>query len=110
MALTLKQAAESPELEAAWRHIQADFRVAFDRRNRYYARDFRFLELLRSGGSRRLIEDAEAEVDRLHGMLRSIDSIRRAALEASQPEFPDSTITAALIPASSLTEGSIAHG
>ena len=104
MAASLKEAAESPDLEAAWRHIQADFRIAFDRRNRYYAREFGFWELLRSGGSRRLIEDAEAEVDRLHGMLRSIDTIRRFARNApedsSVPESPSDT----------LTEGSSTHG
>jgi len=103
LATTLKEAADSPELEGAWRHIQADFRVAFDRRNRYYAREFGFWELLRSGGSRRLIEDAEAEVDRLHGMLRSIDTIRRVAREAS--ELESSSVTAG-----SLAEGSKVHG
>lgn len=98
---TLREAADAPELNAAWQHIQADFRVAFDRRNRYYAGKFGLWETLRSGGVSKLVAEAEAEVERLHGMLRSIDNIRRVARNAADAEDTANH---------SLTEGNENHG
>jgi hypothetical protein len=79
MSITLQEAADSEDLEAAWRYIQADFKVAFAKRNRLYDGQVGFWELMFSGGLSKLIAKAEAEVDRLHVMLKAIDTIRTAA-------------------------------
>lgn len=78
MAKSLADYANAPELEAAWRHIQVDFRVAFARRNRLMAGKVGFWELMRSRSLQKLIWEAEEEVDRLHSMLKAIDNIRGA--------------------------------
>ena len=79
MDKTLADYANAPELEAAWRYIQADFKVAFARRNRLYEGKVGFWELMRHRSLQKIIHEAELEVDRLHSMLKAIDNIRTAA-------------------------------
>lgn len=79
MSMTLQEAASSDDLQAAWLHIRADFRIAYAKRNRLYEGKVGFWELMLSGGMSKLIAEAEAEVNRLHAMLKAIDSIRIVA-------------------------------
>lgn len=79
MTTTLLEAAEADDLQAAWLHIREDFRVAYAKRNRLYEGKVGFWELMFSGGMSKLVADAEAEVNRLHSMLKAIDSIRAVA-------------------------------
>lgn len=87
----VQEAAESEGLDAAWRHIQADFRVAMDRRSRIYDGQLGFWELMGStfsGGAAKLRTDAEQEVERLHAMLKAIDEVGAAARKLSTVEAP----------------------
>jgi hypothetical protein len=79
MAKSLAEYATAPELSAAWGYIQADFRIAFARRNRLRAGEVGFFELMRARSLSKLVREAEAEVDRLHSMLKAIDNLRLAA-------------------------------
>lgn len=75
-AEALLAAAESPELEAAWRYLQADFRVAMAKRDRIFDGQVTFLEAMSFRGYSRLRYEAQAEVDRIFPLLQSIDRIR----------------------------------
>lgn len=86
MTVTLQEAADSKELEAAWRYIQADFKIVFAKRNRLREGKVRFWELMFSGGLEKLTAKTEAEMNRLHGMLKAIDSIRSVAREEDSLE------------------------
>lgn len=79
MTMTLQEAADSEELQAAWLHIREDFRKAYAKRNRLYEGKVGFWELMLSGSMSKLIAEAEAETNRLHVMLKAIDSIRAVA-------------------------------
>ncbi len=76
LAEELLSAAGSRDLEAAWRYLQADFRVAMAKRDRIFEGQVTFLEAMSFKGYSRLRYEAQAEVDRIFPLLRAIDRIR----------------------------------
>lgn len=70
---------ESEALEATWRFVQEDLKVAMKRRDQLLSGIWPLWAAFRLRGPARALEEVEIELKRLGRMLRALDRVRSAA-------------------------------